>query len=231
MLPNGDITKCQSAKNGKIWGFPPLQCDRINWSRWNLALKHRQWVYASISNLALISKGYRSPKMSTWAQNCSFSFTESDTINRFKLNLACKDRPCVYHLLPNLARNGKWVWVQELPKVWKFGQNCKISAFCPASVTQYTNPDDIKPVSIDLAWIYNLHIFRIHITYIFVNDWFPAFFTLFLPLFFLDSFISLVIDHYYTSFCCLAFCCLQGLQQLFYTLDAIPDASQQFLQV
>jgi len=47
-----------------------------------------------------------------------------------------------------------------------------------------------------------------HITYILVNDWFPTFFALFPPLFFLYSFISLVICHYYTGFAQLAFCYL-----------------------
>ena len=29
-------------QNGKIWGFPPLECDRINRSRLNLAHKCRR---------------------------------------------------------------------------------------------------------------------------------------------------------------------------------------------
>jgi len=62
-------------KNGKIWGFLPLEGNRINWSRHNLACKHRPWVYSSIPNLALIGKGGTEfPQMSKFAQNCSFFF-------------------------------------------------------------------------------------------------------------------------------------------------------------
>ena len=44
LLPTSDITKCRSPKNGKIWGFSPLQGDRINAFKWNLMCKRRSWV-------------------------------------------------------------------------------------------------------------------------------------------------------------------------------------------
>jgi len=44
--------------------------------------------------------------MSTFVQNCGFLFPEGDTINGFKLNVACKCRPWVC-LLPNLAQISK----------------------------------------------------------------------------------------------------------------------------
>jgi len=106
MLPIDDTTR--SPKNGKIGGYPPPECNRINRLRQNLACKHRPWVYSSILNFALITKGagYRSPQMSTFAQNCIFRSWKV-TINGFKWNLACKHGPWVCCLLANLTHIGK----------------------------------------------------------------------------------------------------------------------------
>ena len=81
--------KTPKSKNGKIWGFPPPKCKRINRSRWNSAYMHGLWVYSSIPNLDFISKGPGAgapPLMSTFSQNCSFLSMECDTIAHMDSN-------------------------------------------------------------------------------------------------------------------------------------------------
>ena len=123
LLPIGDTTKCRSPKNGKYWGFSPPQDDRINWSRWNFAVKHVPWVCYSTPNLALIGKRgsvQELPKLSKFAQNCGFWPPEADKMNTFSWSLACKCRPpWVCSSTPNLALIGKRESVQEPPKIQK----------------------------------------------------------------------------------------------------------------
>jgi len=66
---NAEVQKVE-----KFGGFSPPESDRINWSRRNLARKHRLRVCSSTPNLALIVKGagYISPKMSKFGQNYGF---------------------------------------------------------------------------------------------------------------------------------------------------------------
>jgi len=75
LLPIGDTTKCRSPKNGKDWGFPQPQEDRINRSRRNFAGKRIPWVCYRTPNLAIIGKResvQELPKMSQFAENCVF---------------------------------------------------------------------------------------------------------------------------------------------------------------
>ena len=61
-------------------------------------------------NLALIVKRgsvREAPKMLKFAQNCGFWPPEADTTNTFRWNLACKCRPWVCSITPNLAIIGK----------------------------------------------------------------------------------------------------------------------------
>ena len=62
--------------------------------------------------------------MSKFAQNDGFWTPEADTMNTFRLNLACKCRPWVCSSTPNLALIGKRGSVQERQNVSKFAQNC-----------------------------------------------------------------------------------------------------------
>jgi len=115
LMTIGDITKCQSPKNGKKTGnnwvfFSPPQADRINRSRRNLARKRRPQVYYSSPNLTLVGKRgsvQEPPKMSKFAQNCGFWPAEADTMNTFRWNVACKCRPWVCSSRLNLALIGK----------------------------------------------------------------------------------------------------------------------------
>jgi len=101
--------------------------DIINRSRRNLACKRGPWVCYSTPKLALIGKRasiQEPPKMSKFAQNCSFWPPEADTMNTFRWNLAGKCRPWVCSNPPNLALIGKRGSVQKRQKVSKFAQNC-----------------------------------------------------------------------------------------------------------
>ena len=53
-LPYPVCTKCRSPKNGKNWGFSPLEGDRIYRSRQILTRKRLLWVSCSTPDLALI---------------------------------------------------------------------------------------------------------------------------------------------------------------------------------
>jgi len=68
------------------------------------------------------------------------------------MNLACKYRQWVYCLLTNLAQISKWGLAQDPPppKYENLLEIVILQHFCPASATQYTDLEDIKPLSIGL---------------------------------------------------------------------------------
>jgi len=92
LLPTGDTTKCRSPKNGKNWGFPPPEGDRINRSRRNSARMRTPLVCYSTPNLAVIGKSglvqeplvQKPPKMSKFAQNCGFWLPEAKKMSTFR---------------------------------------------------------------------------------------------------------------------------------------------------
>jgi len=48
--PMGDITKCRSPKNSRIWVSLLPESNGINWSGWKLACKRRRWFYNLMPN-------------------------------------------------------------------------------------------------------------------------------------------------------------------------------------
>ena len=82
------------------------------------ALAHQIWPSS------VIGGRYRSPQMSTFAQNCGFWPLEADTMNTFRWNLARRCRRPVCFRTPNVTLIGKREPVPEpqkfkiCPKLW-----------------------------------------------------------------------------------------------------------------
>jgi len=134
-------------KNGKNWSFSPPRDYSINRSRRNFAGERNPYICYCTPNLALIGRRglvQEPPKMSKVAQNCVFWPPESDTMNTFRWNLACKWRPWVCSSTRNLALIGT-----EAPKMSKFAHNC---GFWPPEVdTNEHIQMKFRPVRVDLG--------------------------------------------------------------------------------
>jgi len=78
----------------QLRGFYLLEDNSINWSWQNVAHKHRPWVYSSIPNLTLISKGgwVQEPHICQNLPKIAVFHPWKVTISRFKWILSCKHR-------------------------------------------------------------------------------------------------------------------------------------------
>jgi len=141
-MPIGDITKCQSPKNFKNWGFSPPQDDRINWSRRNFADKRTPWVCYSTPNLALIGKRGsvqeppkcpNLPKIVVFGYRKPTQWTHSDEIWPVSLDLGSA---LAHQIWPSSAKGGRYrspINVKICPKLF-FGHR---------NPTQWTHSDKI----------------------------------------------------------------------------------------